>query len=395
MVNSKPVLFEHKRPVRWSAIALGLALAIIIVLLIAPAGASSADGTARTLYVDATSGENAGNCQDPDVPCQSIAYAVGQSASGDTVLIASGTYTENLEITGLALTLSGGLTPGGTAWMPGSAPTIIDGNDVDRVLFVHGGADVLLERLTITGGKAPEQYCWGGGVSVTNGDLTIRSSRIVGNHADCSSGISGGGAGGAADANQDEGPASLTIEDTLITDNFAKDHGSALNAWRATVSLTNTLVTGNGPNVLAPNESDVLILNSTIADNDRAGNAVLDFGSAGTITIKNAVIWSSGGMDCGGVGTCTATYSDVEGGWPGTGNIDADPGFVGAGRYSLQPNSPCVDSGTNDGAPHHDIEQQVRPLDGDGDGSATTDMGAYELMLHQVLLPQIQRNHAP
>ena len=46
-----------------------------------------------------------------------------------------------------------------------------------------------------------------------------------------------------------------------------------------------------------------------------------------------------------GLGGCT--YCDVEGGFTGTGNIDADPLFVDApgGDYQLQFGSPCMDGG--------------------------------------------------
>ena len=51
------------------------------------------------------------------------------------------------------------------------------------------------------------------------------------------------------------------------------------------------------------------------------------------------------------------TYSDIEGGWEGQGNIDGNPVFVDFenGDYTLQPSSPCIDAGTvdlnNDGYP--------------------------------------------
>jgi hypothetical protein len=49
-------------------------------------------------------------------------------------------------------------------------------------------------------------------------------------------------------------------------------------------------------------------------------------------------------------GSVTVSYSDVERGWPGTGNIDACPCFVSPGNYDyrlLWP-SPCIDMGKQD-----------------------------------------------
>jgi len=66
------------------------------------------------------------------------------------------------------------------------------------------------------------------------------------------------------------------------------------------------------------------------------------------------------------------TYSDVEGGRNGEGNIRSDPLFLGGGDYHLTASSPCIDSGTSNGAPSTDIEGNLRP---NGHGY---DMGAYE-----------------
>ena len=46
-------------------------------------------------------------------------------------------------------------------------------------------------------------------------------------------------------------------------------------------------------------------------------------------------------------------YSDVQSGWPGQGNIDADPLFVDPanGDLRLVPGSPCIDAGDNTAVP--------------------------------------------
>jgi hypothetical protein len=97
--------------------------------------------------------------------------------------------------------------------------------------------------------------------------------------------------------------------------------------------------------------------------------------------------------------TITVTYSNVQGGWAGTGNIDADPTFADAdGRPA--PGSPCIDAADNTAVPadtedldgDEDVTEPV-PFDLDGNprfaddiGTADTglgdppivDMGAYE-----------------
>jgi hypothetical protein len=80
--------------------------------------------------------------------------------------------------------------------------------------------------------------------------------------------------------------------------------------------------------------------------------------------------------------TTLVTFCNIAGGWPGEGNIDADPLFVDAPGYDLhlRPGSPCVDAGDSEIAdlPARDFEGDPRVLDGRLDGAAATDIGADE-----------------
>jgi len=91
------------------------------------------------------------------------------------------------------------------------------------------------------------------------------------------------------------------------------------------------------------------------------------------------------------------TYSDVEGGWPGDGNINIDPLFVDAdgpdddpntwedNDYHLSPGSACIDAGDPvfvPGPDERDIDGQMRVWDGDDDGQWVVDMGSDEFDSH-------------
>ena len=103
--------------------------------------------------------------------------------------------------------------------------------------------------------------------------------------------------------------------------------------------------------------------------------------------VTNCIFWGNNapsGPEIGDSGTSLITYCLVDGGWDGEGNIEGDPLFIDFANddYHLQPDSPCIDAGTN-GAPsipEKDFEGDLRIIDGDDNGTATADMGADEAL---------------
>ncbi len=151
---------------------------------------------------------------------------------------------------------------------------------------------------------------------------------------------SGGAMYNAAD---DGEPCYATLTNCLVVGNVAKEAGGAIRNDLARPTLTNCTLAANA----APE-----------------GAALLSHFWAVT-RLTNCILWN-GGSEVGGTDASrvTATYSNVRGGWPGEGNIDADPCFVAPGHwerngtpddpnddawvdgdYHLLPNSPCIDAG--------------------------------------------------
>ena len=343
------------------AVRLGLVMALGTVFLVAwmwgLRGAASVHADPATRYVDgATGSDTTNNCTDHASPCATIGHALSQAADGDTILVAQGTYTDNLVIT-KTVTLEGGYEP--EDWSQQClrrCTTTIDGNQSGRVIEVQStlSETTVIDGFTITNGD--------GGISIALSSVAIQNCRIVHNHATAN--LAGGGI--------DIDHAFVTITDTLIVTNTA-------DLWDGAIRIT------SATHITAPN-SVVTITNSTIANN-RAPERNGIFCSLSGCTVINSIVWGHEYEDFCGHGY-QATYSDIEmcclpdeeNICEGEGNICEDPLFVDPanGDYHLQFNSPCKEAGTNEDAPEIDFEGDPRPFDGDSDGFAVVDMGADE-----------------
>jgi predicted outer membrane repeat protein len=95
-------------------------------------------------------------------------------------------------------------------------------------------------------------------------------------------------------------------------------------------------------------------------------------------TLKNCIVWGNEVETALEIwGSATVSYSNVEGGWPGEGNIDANPWFVDpvGGDYHLLFDSPCIGAGD----PNYLAEPNETDLDGKPRViGCRIDMGAYE-----------------
>ncbi len=269
-----------------------------------------------------------------------LRYAVAQAQSGDTILLTGA-------VAHAGITLSQGeliLTQQNLTIQSAAAPVAVTirGGNLSRVFEVAAGASVTLRDLDVTGGNGlagvPDRPHdgRGGGILVDEGAaLTIRSSAVSNNSA----AVLGGGIadygtltvfGGTVSDNQALGTygggiavfsgapfsapfsATLSVSDSILSDNTALQNGGAITGVFSTVALNNCMVTGNSAAVYdgggLNNHGGTLTVNHCrVADNTAAngvGGGIINY--TGTLTVNGGSVvdgntaHSGGGIDNSG-----------------------------------------------------------------------------------------------
>jgi hypothetical protein len=227
----------------------------------------------------------------------------------------------------------------------------------------------VLEGLIVTGGNADGPFHnSGGGMYIERGSPMVINCRFTNN-----SDVNGGGMGNKGSpalvncifgsnsvSNMGRGMFNYGLNgecrpmltNCIFYDNSALSGGGMLNGKDVNTTLTNCTFTGNHADGIRSDDPLVMVVNTILWNN-----------SPSEISFSGSSI--------------TVTYSNVQGGWSGEGNINANPLFVNASEddYRMQPNSPCVDVGNNAAIPEFvltDLDGNPRIVD------STVDMGAYE-----------------
>jgi len=389
------------------------------------AGATHDGATWETAYLD----------------LQAALTGAGAASAGDQVWVAEGRYTPGpAGSPGSTFSIPegvavyGGFAGGETSLAardPVAHPTVLSGDlagddtvDARGVTLTAGGISgtnayhvvtlngvsgaTMLEGLIITAGDARNATTrYGGGLYASGSSASLAGLTFVGNAAAsggaaCFSGgaptltnmafkgnLASSGAGGAVLVQDSSAP---TITGALFSGNQAVD-GGALASYSSSPVLTNIAMASNTASyrggAVYVNAGSPTLTNVSIGGNTGANGTALYVGNSATPLIANSIIWGNlpvGGAPISMQGEATAvtiTYSLVQGGAAGTGNLDADPLFlnVAAGDLRLAPGSPAIDAGLNAAVPEGvtmDLSGAARLVDGDGDTTATVDMGAYE-----------------
>jgi hypothetical protein len=290
-----------------------------------------------------------------------IQGAISAASVGDTILVAPGTYFENVVIDRRVALVS----------EAGAEVTTIDGQQLGPVILVQKWVDhAVIDGFRVTHGLATT-YAGGINVSIdflTGGYATIRRNIVEHNH-------SYGMAGGIYSVRQS------IIQDNIIQYNNSATVSKGICAMEVSGAIERNIVRYNGASGNLQNvrvgSADPFAWN-IVVDNTGSRDEVV-FGAGGSIHHNTFVrissftptvaLWggspsynfydnvivhgSGGGLDCHLSGSNTIRCNDVWGagqsykgncaGLNGVdGNFSADPLFCGTGDYRLSAASPCL-----------------------------------------------------
>ena len=220
-----------------------------------------------------------------------IQAALDEAANGDEIVVYPDTYYENIDFNGVSCTLRSS-DPNDFDII---GTTVIDGRDAGAVITCDTGS--VISGFTITNGTY--------GIDCDGASPTITRCFIEDNSS----------AGIYLSSN-----ASPTIRNNWIYDN---DTG---------ISFSSTSFSGT-------------ICNNTIVDNNSFGIKGV---SGSSVTITNCILWNNNDD----LSDCTATYSCIESGDSGTGNISSYPYFADYANndFHITLNSPCINRGDPNGS---------------------------------------------
>jgi parallel beta-helix repeat protein len=223
---------------------------------------------------------------------RTIQAAIDAAGHGDVIVLQPGRYSgignQGIAMKGKRVTLTS-IDPNDSRIV---AATVISGTEAGPALSLTNGEDAncVLAGLTISGAQAAI-YC-------NRASPTIRNCSLVGNS------------------------------------------GAGLELYSyAQPTIRNCIIAGNrGPGVMMDSQQGRTgmyynypqLINCTIVENRGQGI------KGGSPTVVNSIIYANG-ADTGGKQiysrSSAVTYSDVQGGWPGDGNLDVDPCFARSGSW--------------------------------------------------------------
>jgi len=356
-----------------------------------------------TRYVSPDGADPANTCLDPAAPCRSVARALAVAAPGDVVRLGSGVYREAGLAIDKALTLAGdsGATLDGQGLdgplltiAPSGAATIEDlafrsGAGVrGGALAVEPGGRLVLRRTAVADSAAD----WGGALYVGGGTVAVEDSTLSGNTAGAGgavflaagtltlAGVELAGNRAALGGALLVGPgAAATLDRVTFRDNEAAQLGGAIHnqgALTAAGSLwLDNRAGSRGGGLFNDGGAALLEFTTWLGNGAPAGGALA---GGGGVRLRRSVLDGSRGGDCALALAGDGNRLDATCGLPALPATDLLPdGRPGPQSNLIDAAGDCaLEAGG--GPMTSDLRGEPRPADGDRDGRALCDLGAYE-----------------
>jgi hypothetical protein len=255
----------------------------------------------------------------------------------------------------------GGDGLGGAIYAAAGAVTLYNSTLSNDIAGGGKGGDILGDGRGGFGGSG-----LGGTIYAAAGAVTLYNSTLSNDTAVPGNGGSGQGGNGSPGIRGTSGgglynaSSTLTLTDCTLAGNSSDGRGGGLFN-RGTATLTDCTLAGNSAAL-------------------GGGGGISEL--QGTLTLADCILWGDSGGECEIFQSSpTVSYSDVQGGWTGTGNIDLDPLLAPLGDYggptqtmALLPGSPALDAGDPTFSSPGATDQRGLPRVADG----RLDIGAFE-----------------
>lgn len=319
------------------------------------------------------------------------------------------------------------LAQGGGLYSVGGGPTL------HHLVFEHNKANGFgagmyndnsspqLENVIFRNNSASGATFIGGGMANQNGSApSLTNVLFENNSADVAGGMwnylsaptlhnvtfhhnSAAASGGAIAENS----SNSTLLNVTFSDNSSDEYGGAISSFRGSDSiLTNVTFSNNSAGIgkyyvasgiggaYSVESSNLQLVNVTFSGNSALGpsgrGGAIAISHNSTLNIKNSIIWGNNpvAIDIYNNGTVDVSYSIVEGGYTGTGNLNLDPllqplanngGFTQTMAFVWD--SPAMNSANTATCAAADQRGVPRPQGG------ACDMGAYELQYFATYTP--------
>lgn len=286
----------------------------------------------------------------------------------DILTVAGSTFSGNTAGDRGTITNNGTLHVTGSTFSANDAPF---GN-------IHNDGTATVTGTTFSGNSATT----GGGINNDWGTLEVISCTFSGNDAIYGSGIH----------NNNDG--TLSVTGSSFSNNVAPStcdtYGGGIDN-SGTAVVVNSTFSGNSAEYGGGvgNWNSLAITNCTFSANSATAGGGIYTNDGATTAVKNTIVAGSpAGGNCSGTVTAASTNNLSTDATCSPGFSHATPAqlrlgaLIGGPAYiPLKPGSAAIDTGTNSGCPAADQRGMARPQDGNGDGSAICDVGAYEYRL--------------